>query len=178
MMFPFVSGLRTLRRLHYVCRASCAFADTFLKKTAVERRAQMVRVVGGGYFEWCHLSPGLGSPRAEDSILDPAGVSSSPRSPNHRGPRPSSPQKGSAGDHRRYDGRPCRQGMEPFQGFQVRHRRFYSFREGRMDAGTGCEGSHHPPRCVRQKESLSKQVGPHMGQYMHPQELVAVMVHH
>ncbi len=51
-------------------------------------------------------------------------------------------------------------------------------REACRDAETGCEGNHRPPRCVQQKDSLSKQVGPHMGQYMHPQEFVGVSVHH
>ena len=46
-----------------------------------------------------------------------------------------------------------------------------------MDADTGREGVHRPPWCVQQKDSLSKQVGAHVGQYVHPQEFVGVGVH-
>ena len=58
----FVSGLRIVRRLHYIGRAFCASADTFLQRqpAAWPWRARVARVLGG-YFEWCHSSPVLGT---------------------------------------------------------------------------------------------------------------------
>jgi len=55
-MFPFVLGLRIVRRLHYVCGACRAFADTFLSKKARRR----VAGCGGWLLRVVPLIAGLG----------------------------------------------------------------------------------------------------------------------